>query len=101
MFKSPSREMRADTALKETLLRQLSHAVKEVQLHFSKTRETCATQECTSSLLIALETIFLHGLKRSMLASALRKVSDTEGKKPTPSFFDTMATISPKVSKKA
>lgn len=90
---------KSDNVLKEALLRQLSHTVKEVQLFYSQTGETCTTQEGPSALITVLEAVLLHALKRSILESAIRTVSVADDVKPAPTFFEAVASVTHKVKK--
>lgn len=90
----------SDNVLKEALLRQLSQTVKEVQLFYSQTGETCSTQEGPSALMTVLEAVFLHALKRSILETAIRSVSVTDDAKPAPSFYEAVESVTHKVIKK-
>ncbi|KAK6639947.1 hypothetical protein RUM43_008224 [Polyplax serrata] len=74
--------------IKESLLRQLSYSIKEIQLSHSQQNEVFSTTEGCNSLVVTLEAIFLHGLKRGFLRSALKTMSSSEETKPQPSFWN-------------
>lgn len=76
------------TLIKESLLCQLSHSIKEIQLTLSQRHEVFSTYEGCNSLIIILEAIFLHGLKLGIFKSAWKAVAGVEEKKPQPSFWN-------------
>ncbi|KAL0277148.1 UNVERIFIED_CONTAM: hypothetical protein PYX00_004525 [Menopon gallinae] len=76
-----------ESLIKESLLRQLSYSVKEVQLQYSQTNEIFSTNEACNSLIVVLEAIFLHGIKKGIFRTALKTVSGMEESRPQPSFW--------------
>lgn len=76
-----------ESLIKESLLRQLSYSVKEVQLQYSKTNEVFSTNEPCNSLIVVMEAIFLHGIKKGILRTALNSVGGMDESKPQPSFW--------------
>lgn len=87
-FRSTKQIQETKALIKESLIRQLSYSVKEIQLSVSQKNEVFSTSEGCNSLIVVLEAIFLHGLKRGILKMALKTVSGTEESKPELSFWN-------------
>lgn len=86
-FSKTQKLQERDNLIKESLLRQLSYSVKEIQLSVSQKDEVFSTSEGCSSLITILEAIFLHGLKKGIVKTALRSMSG-EDVKPQISFWN-------------
>ncbi|KAF5276659.1 hypothetical protein FQA39_LY06463 [Lamprigera yunnana] len=87
-----------ETLVKNSIIRQLSDSVKEVQLYHSGdtiSSDSLQMNEAEGALCVAIEALLLHGVKYSLVHRARRVIADLD-EQPEPSFWAPLLIISHK-----
>lgn len=85
-----------ETAIKDTIISNLSTSVKEIQLCAAQENAADAgldIVEAGNTLCIAIEATFLHGLKDSIAVRVRKAITDLD-EKPEPNFWSPLLVIS-------
>ncbi|GBP41472.1 Pleckstrin homology domain-containing family M member 3 [Eumeta japonica] len=86
-----------DTILKESLINNLSECVKDIQYNnqFEENfHSVLGSNDSTNTLCVALEAIFLHGLKDTFLRKARNALSGDSDQRPQPNFWPLVLVLS-------
>lgn len=96
-FKNVSFGKSRDTLLKESLINNLSECVKDIQYtnQFEENfHSVLGSTDSTTTLCMALEAIFLHGLRDTFLKKARNALSGDPDYRPQPSFWPLILVLS-------
>ncbi|XP_049887669.1 uncharacterized protein LOC126382026 [Pectinophora gossypiella] len=86
-----------DTILKESLINNLSECVKDIQYNnqFEENfHSVLGSTDSTNTLCMALEAVFLHGLKDTFLKKAKNVLSGDPDHRPQPNFWPLVLVLS-------
>lgn len=86
-----------DAILKEALINNLSESVKDIQFNnqFEENfHSVLGSTDSTNTLCIALEAVFLHGLKDTFLRKAKNAISGDSDHQPQPNFWPLILVLS-------
>lgn len=86
-----------DTALKEALINNLSESVKDIQYNnqFEENfHSVLGSTDSTNTLCMALEAVFLHGLKDTFLRKAKNAIAGDPDYQPQPNFWPLILVLS-------
>lgn len=86
-----------DSILKETLINNLSESVKEIQFgnQFEENfHSVLGSNDSTNTLCMALEAVFLHGLKDTFLKKAKNAFTGDSDQQPQPNFWPLVLVLS-------
>lgn len=86
-----------DTILKESLINNLSECVKDIQYNnqFEENfHSVLGSTDSTNTLCMALEAVFLHGLKDTFLRKAKNVLSGDPDHRPQPNFWPLILVLS-------
>ncbi|XP_028164445.1 run domain Beclin-1-interacting and cysteine-rich domain-containing protein [Ostrinia furnacalis] len=86
-----------DTILKESLINNLSECVKDIQYtnQFEENfHSVLGSTDSTNTLCVALEAVFLHGLKDTLLRKAKNALSGDSDHRPQPNFWPLILVLS-------
>ncbi|CAG9107500.1 unnamed protein product [Plutella xylostella] len=86
-----------DTILKESLINNLSECVKDIQYtnQFEENfHSVLGSTDSTNTLCVALEAMFLHGLKDTFLRKAKNALSGDPDHRPQPNFWPLVLVLS-------
>lgn len=86
-----------DTILKEALINNLSESVKDIQYNsqFEENfHSVLGSTDSTNTLCVALEAVFLHGLKDTLLRKAKNVLAGDTDVQPQPNFWPLVLVLS-------
>ncbi|KAL0895529.1 hypothetical protein ABMA27_011636 [Loxostege sticticalis] len=86
-----------DTILKESLINNLSECVKDIQYsnQFEENfHSVLGSTDSTNTLCVALEAVFLHGLKDTLLRKAKNALAGDSDHRPQPNFWPLILVLS-------
>lgn len=86
-----------DTILKESLINNLSECVKDIQYNnqFEENfHSVLGSTDSTNTLCVALEAVFLHGLKDTLLRKAKNALTGDSDHRPQPNFWPLILVLS-------
>lgn len=86
-----------DTVLKESLINNLSECVKDIQYNnqFEENfHSVLGSTDSTNTLCMALEAVFLHGLKDTFLRKAKNALAGESDNQPQPNFWPLILVLS-------
>lgn len=86
-----------DTILKEALINNLSESVKDIQYNnqFEENfHSVLGSTDSTNTLCMALEAVFLHGLKDTLLRKAKNVLAGDSDVQPQPNFWPLVLVLS-------
>lgn len=86
-----------DTILKEALIKNLSESVKDIQYNnqFEENfHSVLGSTDSTNTLCMALEAVFLHGLKDTFLRKAKNAIAGDSDNQPQPNFWPLVLVLS-------
>lgn len=86
-----------DNILKESLINNLSECVKDIQYNnqFEENfHSVLGSTDSTNTLCVALEAVFLHGLKDTLLRKAKNALSGDSDQRPQPNFWPLVLVLS-------
>jgi pleckstrin homology domain-containing family M member 1 len=86
-----------DTILKESLINNLSECVKDIQYNsqFEENfHSVLGSTDSTNTLCMALEAVFLHGLKDTFLRKAKNALSVDSDQRPQPNYWPLILVLS-------
>lgn len=86
-----------DSILKESIINNLSESVKDIQYNnqFEENfHSVLGSTDSTSTLCMALEAVFLHGLKDTLLRKAKNALTGDSDQQPEPNFWPLVLVLS-------